>query len=247
MDPSHPVHYTLINGWRAEGDICCRRQVDLDIADDRSSLNRICCSTTGTQCEAIHDPVISKIACCRGRWIGQGKERHYDSNQNCHRDGGYVGRCRGPDSGSYRLTEDLMPEPGDEFRLGALIENRCCAYQDKPFLFARFLKHAGKPSDQTITLLSCCASPTIAYHDRCEIFNYCCAARLFTNNTNGDTSFLCPADGQRMPCCRSNESSYCSTRSCVQKEAIATGCHNVSAIIRDREKAGDFVHKFSDL
>ena len=245
-DDSLPIHYTLLNGWRGEGDVCCQREVDLD-RDNGTILNRICCSTTLTQCDKITDPDLSQIACCRGKWKGSGKSRYYDSNHNCNKDRGYVARCRGPDSGKYQLTGNLMPEPEDMFRLGALIEHRCCVYRDKPLLYARYLKNAGPPSPQTISLLSCCSSPIIAYRDRCQIFADCCAVQLFSNNTRSDNSFLCPSDGKRMPCCRSNDASYCSTGSCVHKHGYATGCQNVSSIIRKRAAVGDFVHKFSDL
>lgn len=245
-DKSHAVHYKLLNGWRDEGDICCERELDLG-QDNGTTINRICCSTTLTRCEAITDPIISQIACCRGRWLGHGDTRRYDSNDNCNKDGKLFGHCRGPDSGKYELTGDLMPEPEDHFRLGALIENRCCVYRNKPLLYARYLKHTGPATPKTISLLSCCSSPTIAYRDRSETYDDCCAVHLFNRNTGGDNSFLCPVDGNRMPCCGSDGSSYCSSGSCVHKDGYATGCRNVSSIIREREKAGDYVHKFSDL
>lgn len=246
QDDSHSFHYTLMNGWRREGDVCCRRHVNLD-KDRGSTLNRLCCSTALTQCGGISDPDISSIACCRGKWVGSGKDRHYDNNSNCNKDGGSVARCRGPDSGSFQLTGNLMPEPEDQFRLGALIDDRCCVYRDKPLLYARYLKNAGPPSPRTISLLSCCSSPIIAYRDRCEIFIDCCAVHLFNNNTKGDNSFLCPPGGERMLCCKSNDSSYCSSGSCVHRDGYATGCQNVTGIIQVRKEAGDFVHKFSDL
>lgn len=221
--------------------------------DPGKDLNLICCSTTGTQCEGIDDPVISKIKCCRGLFAKTDTGRTvYLDDKNCHKDD-TIAKCRGPDSGQWNLTGKLMPTFKQKFRLGALIERRCCTYEHKPYLFVRYSKQSSPFSSETVTLLTCCESPVIAYRDRDMIFKNCCVAHLYKNNTATNRNFidvqLCPENKIRMPCCGTGDTSYCDSRNgqCIQDSGLATGCANVSDVVKRREEAGDFVHDFHDL
>lgn len=253
LDDQHPFHYHLMSDAEFKGNICCKRPVNVtqDLGKD---LNLICCATTGTQCEEIDDPVISKIKCCRGLFAKKKKngEKVYIDEKNCQKDD-KIAKCRGPDSGQWNLTGTLMPTFKEKFRLGALIEHRCCTYHHRPYLFARYSKSATSLSAESVTLLTCCESPIIAYRDREMIFNDCCVVHLYKNNTVTTNNFLnvqlCPENKSRMRCCGTADTSYCDSPSgmCVQDSGLATGCANVSRVIRRREAAGDFVHDFNDL